>query len=151
MQRVLHNLRYAFRQILKTPGFCLTAIFSLALGIGATVSVFSVIYGAILTPWPYAGFDRVCQRNTINKNGGEGSSGFTGPQVRELRQAQAAEEVVAVDDWSLTLTGSDAPEDVKGYYFSGNTSISLACQPCWGDILGLQKRRMTAILSASRY
>jgi len=121
MQRVPHDLRYAFRQMLKTPGFCLTAIFSLALGIGATVSVFSVIYSAILTPWPYAGFDRVCQLNTINKDGGEGSPGFTGPQVRELRQAQAAEEVVAVDDWSLTLTGSDAPEDVKGYYFSGNT------------------------------
>jgi putative ABC transport system permease protein len=120
MQRVPHDLRYAFRQILRTPSFSLTAIFSLALGIGATVSVFSVIYSAILTPWPYAGFDRVCQLNTINRNGAEGEAEFTGPQIRELRQASASEDVVAVDSWSLTLTGSEAPEDVKGVYLSGN-------------------------------
>lgn len=112
MHRVAHDLRYAFRQMLKTPGFCLTAILSLALGIGATVSVFSVIYSAILSPWPYAGFDRVCQLNTINKNGAEGETGFTAPQIRELKLANASEDVVAVDSWSLTLTGSEAPEDV---------------------------------------
>ena len=90
MQRVPHDLRYAFRQMLRTPSFSLTAVFSLALGIGATVSVFSVIYSAILTPWPYAGFDRVCQLNTINRNGAEGEAEFTGPQIRELRQASAS-------------------------------------------------------------
>ena len=48
MQKLLQDLRYAFRQMARTPGFTLTAILSLALGIGATVSVFSVIYSAIL-------------------------------------------------------------------------------------------------------
>jgi hypothetical protein len=118
--RVLHDLRYAIRQLVKSPGFCLAAIMSLALGIGATVSVFSVIYSAVLTPWPYAGFDRVCQINTINKDGGEGEPGFTGPQIRQLRNTQATEDVVGVDSWSLTLTGNEAPEDVKGLYFTGN-------------------------------
>ena len=69
MQSLLQDLRFAFRQMARTPGFSLTAILSLALGIGATVSVFSVIYSAVLNAWPYAGFDRVCQINTIDKSG----------------------------------------------------------------------------------
>jgi hypothetical protein len=91
MQSLLQDLRFAFRQMARTPGFALTAILSLALGIGATVSVFSVLYSAILNAWPYTGFDRVCQINTISKSGDEGDPGFTGPQIRQLRQTHAVE------------------------------------------------------------
>ena len=117
---VLHDLRFAFRQMAKTPGLCLTAIMSLALGIGATVSVFSVLYSAVLTPWPYAGFDRVCVIDTINKNGDEGGPSFTASQIRELRRTRSAEDVIAVAGWNLTVTGSDVPEDVQAVYFTGN-------------------------------
>ena len=55
MHGLLQDLRFAFRQMARTPGFSLTAVLSLALGIGATVSVFSVIYSAVLNAWPYAG------------------------------------------------------------------------------------------------
>ena len=120
MQRLLQDLRFAFRQMARTPGFSLTAILSLALGIGATVSVFSVIYSAVLNAWPYAGFDRVCQINTISKTGDEGEPGFTGPQIRQLRQTHAVEDVVASNGWNLMITGSDVPEDVKAIYFTGN-------------------------------
>ena len=120
MMTVLHDLRYAFRQMAKTPGFCLTAIMSLALGIGATVSVFSVLYSAVLTPWPYAGFDRVCAINTMNKNGDEGQPGFTASQVRQLRQTRSAEDVIAAAGWNLTMTGNDVPEDVQAVFLTGN-------------------------------
>lgn len=52
MHKFFQDLRFAFRQMSRAPGFSLTAILSLALGIGATVSVFSVIYSAILNAWP---------------------------------------------------------------------------------------------------
>ncbi len=52
MQKLVQDLRFAVRQMARTPGFSLTAILSLALGIGATVSVFSVIYSAVLNAWP---------------------------------------------------------------------------------------------------
>src|SRR5215475_15600976 len=96
MHRLLQDVRFAFRQMVKTPGFSLTAILSLALGIGATVSVFSVIYSAILNAWPYAGFDRVVQINAIESSGHEHDMGFTGPEVRQLRQVNALEDVVAM-------------------------------------------------------
>lgn len=119
MQTMFQDLRFALRQITRSPGFSLTAILSLALGIGATVSVFSVIYGAIFNAWPYAGFDRVCQVNVIDKAGRENNPGLNGPQIRQLRQANAVEDVIALDSWNLTITGSDLPEDVKGITFSG--------------------------------
>jgi predicted permease len=120
MQKLLQDVRFAFRQMARTPGFSLTAILSLALGIGATVSVFSVIYSAVLNAWPYAGFDRVCQINTVSKSGDEGSPGFTGPQIRQLRQVSAVEDVVAFNRWDLVMTGNDVPENLYALYFTGN-------------------------------
>ena len=120
MQKLLQDLRFSLRQMARSPGFTLTAILSLALGIGATVSVFSVIYSAVLNAWPYAGFDRVCQIDTISKSGGEGSPGFTGPQIRQLRQVSAVEDVIAYNRWDLVVTGNDVPENLYAVYFTGN-------------------------------
>lgn len=120
MSSLQQDLRFAVRQIVRSPAFSLTAILSLALGIGATVSVFSVIYGAVINAWPYAGFDRVCQLNTITKNGDEWNVGLTGPEIRQLRQKSIVEDVLAMQGWNLIITGSDVPEDVRGVYYSGN-------------------------------
>ncbi|MGA9814900.1 MAG: ABC transporter permease, partial [Terriglobales bacterium] len=120
MHSLLQDLRFAFRQMARTPGFSLTAILSLALGIGATVSVFSVIYSAVLNAWPYAGFDRVCQINTLDKAGNERGPGFTGPEVRQLRQVSGVEDVVAMNRWDLVITGNDVPENLYAVYFTGN-------------------------------
>src|SRR5277367_5468715 len=57
MTTVLQDLRYSLRQLTKTPGFALTAIISLALGIGATTAVFSVVYAILINPYPYANSD----------------------------------------------------------------------------------------------
>src|SRR6185312_5714755 len=105
MQTLWQDLRFALRQVWKNPGFSLTAILSLALGIGATVSVFSVLYGAVIDPWPYAGFDRVCQINTVRKTGNESGTGITGPQVRQLLQTRSVEDMVTSDEASLVITG----------------------------------------------
>ncbi len=59
MSTLLQDFRYAWRQIYKNPGVSLTAMLSLALGIGATVSVFSIIYAVLMNPWPYQGADRI--------------------------------------------------------------------------------------------
>src|SRR5215813_6983108 len=120
MQTIWQDIRFAFRQMLASPGSSLTAILSLALGIAATVAVFSVIYSAVITPWPYQDFDRVAGVWTVDKSGHDGQPGLSGPQIRTLRQTSSVEEAVAIDGWNLIVTGSDIPEDVQAVSLTGN-------------------------------
>src|SRR5215813_10480313 len=113
MQTIWQDIRFAFRQMLASPGFSLTAVLSLALGIAATVAVFSVIYSAVITPWPYKDFDRACGVWTVDKADHEGTPGLSGPQIRTLRNASSVEDAVAYNGWNLMVTGSDVPEDVQ--------------------------------------
>ncbi len=59
MRTLLQDLRFAFRQFRKSPGFVITAILSLMLGIGATTAIFSVVYGVLLDPYPYKDNNRM--------------------------------------------------------------------------------------------
>ena len=119
MLTFLQDIRFAFRQFGNHAGFALTAILSLALGIGATVSVFSIVYAVLMNPWPYAGADRICTLSFLDKAGNEDNwSGLTGPQIRQLRQAHSLEDVMGINEWSLTVTGGDVPEDVHGIYLT---------------------------------
>jgi predicted permease len=119
MQTLLQDLRFALRQIVRNPGFSITAILSLTLGIGATVAVYSILYDAVLHPWPYAGADRMAQIWILDNAGHERFGGLTGPQVRQLRQTPAFEDVVGVDNQNLMVTGSDLPDNVTAVALTG--------------------------------
>jgi hypothetical protein len=62
MSTFLQDFRYAWRQLYKNRAVSLTAILSLTLGIGATVSVFSIVYAVLLNPWPYQGAGQIRKR-----------------------------------------------------------------------------------------
>jgi predicted permease len=59
MERLLKEFRYAVRQLRKAPGFAVTAVSTLALGIGATTAIFTLVYDVLLRPLPYPGSDRL--------------------------------------------------------------------------------------------
>ena len=132
MATVLQDIRFAFRQLLNHPGFAITAILSLALGIGATVSVFSIIYSVLLNPWPYAGADRIASIALLDKSENGEDYGLNGPQTHELAKAHSLEYVIAFNGWNLTITGSDVPEDVQAMYFTGNLFQMLGVPPMLG-------------------
>ena len=71
MQTLLQDLRYSLRQLIKSPGLTLTALVSLALGIGATTAVFRVIYAALVDPYPYPNADRIVRLTLESKAGSE--------------------------------------------------------------------------------
>lgn len=132
MQVVLQDLRFAFRQIIRNPGFSLTAILSLTLGIGATVAVYSILYDAVLHPWPYAGIERICDVWLTDNAGHEGTWGLTGPQIRQLRQAHAVEDVAVSNYSNQTVTGTDVPDDVVVDEMSGTHFQFLGLRPILG-------------------
>lgn len=133
----LQDFRYSLRQMARNPGFALTAILSLALGIGATVSVYSVIYGVLLHPFPYVDIDRLANLSIRDTRGETFDAMFTGQQLRELEKAHAFQSI-ATWRWSpnLTVTGSEIPETVNAFYGIGSTFGALGVSPLLGRNLG---------------
>ena len=136
MASFLQDFRYSLRQLSTNPGFCLTAILSLALGIGATVSVFSVIYGVLLHPFPYANVDRLANLSLRDAQGRLFDAWFSAPQLRELRKAQACESIATWNSSNLTVTGRDLPEDVVAFFGIGETFPTLGVPALLGRNLG---------------
>jgi putative ABC transport system permease protein len=136
VQTLLQDIRYAWRQLRQHPGFALTAILSLALGIGATVSVFSVIYGVLLHPFPYANVDRLANLSIRDQNGNISDAGFSGQQLREVKKISAFESIATWRPGFLVVTGSDIPENLNAFYGIGETFPMLGVPPLLGRNLG---------------
>jgi putative ABC transport system permease protein len=132
----LQDFRYSLRQLSTHPGFALAAILSLALGIGATVSVFSVIYGVLLHPFPYANVDRLANLSLRDAQGRLFDAWFSAPQLRELRKMRACESIATWNSSNLTVTGRDLPEDVVAFFGIGETFPTLGVPALLGRNLG---------------
>ena len=92
MQTLLQDFRFTLRQLVKSPGFSITAVISLALGIGATTAVFSVVYGILMNPYPYAAPDRMVHMRLQRSSNQEGGLGLTGAQWQEIRKSPVVED-----------------------------------------------------------
>lgn len=132
MQTLLQDLRYGFRQLIKLPGFTLTAVLSLALGIGATTAVFSVVYGFLIDPYPYKNADRMVHLRLDTGKGQPNGMGLTAGQWQKIRTSPVVEDAFLADEWNLTVTGADLPEDVNADYFSSNTFEYFGVPPAFG-------------------
>src|SRR3974390_78489 len=125
MHSISQDLRFALRQFRKSPGFTATAIVSLALGVAATTAVFSVVRAVLLDPYPYANSDRMVHLELRSKNGSGNSMDrqyvvLTGSQLKQLGQVNAIESWAAMDQWNLSTTGSELPEDIAAVYLTAN-------------------------------
>src|SRR5579864_746212 len=132
MQTLLQDFRYSFRQLQKNPGFALTAVISLGLGIGATTAVFSVVYAILMNPYPYANSDRMIHMRLRTKAQENMGFGLTGAQWQQIRKSPVVEDAFISTDWSLTVTGHDLPEDVNGVYMTSNGFNFMGVPPALG-------------------
>ncbi len=125
LRDIANDARYGTRMMLKNPGFSMVAILSLALGIGATTAMFSVVYGVLVSPYPYANTDRMVHLTVRETTGNPFFIHLSGPQLQQLRQAESVESVAAMGGWNLTTTEGDLPEDVRAAYLTSNAFIYL--------------------------
>lgn len=133
MRSLFQDLRYSMRQLMRMPGFALTAIISLALGIGATTAVFSVVYAILVNPYPYAGVDRMVHMRLVDQKGGEPRGfGLTGAQFKEILKSPVVDGGFAADGWSLTVSSGDVPEDAETDYFSASAFEYFGVPPAFG-------------------
>src|SRR5581483_124527 len=95
IERLLQDLRYAMRQLRRSPGYAITAIASMALGIAATAAVFSVLYGVLIDPYPYRNADRIAMIYLQDNQGYAGPMSFLLADIQELRKARSVASVFA--------------------------------------------------------
>jgi predicted permease len=116
------DLRFGLRSVAKQPVSSVVAILSLALGIGATTAMFSLIYAVLIHPFPYADSDRIMNPVVINEERPQQPTWFatTKPQFETLRQASSIESLLGFRDVNMELTGEDLPEDVNAIYLTEN-------------------------------
>ena len=116
------DIRYGLRALRRNPGFAAVAVLSLALGIGATTAMFSLIYAALLHPFPYAGADRIVNPVLINEQRPDEPTWFATmkPQFDTLSHAKSIESLLGFAESNMEITGGDVPENVLGTYLTGN-------------------------------
>lgn len=121
MRGLVDDVRYAVRALGRAPGFSSLAIATLAAGVGLTVAMFSVVYGVLFRPLPFAAPDRVVQVFRTGP-GGRGGNVSPGPFVDLQHEARSLRGVAASSSTAFVIgTGLDAPRvdgaDVTANYF----------------------------------
>lgn len=125
MPPLFHDAIFTLRQLRKNPAFALTAIVSLALGIGATTAVFSVVYAILMNPYPYRDPDQLTYLVLRDKAGVDRWPGINAEQIRRLSQLDSIGSILVQNEWNLTTTDSDLPEDVVAWYLTPNAMTHL--------------------------
>jgi predicted permease len=115
MESIKQDIRFSVRQLLKNKSFTLTAILSLALGIGAATAVFSVVYGVLIDPYPYKDAKRMVHVELFDKDGRQMGLVFnTGAELNDLKQAKCVDEIFMQNGNTVTMTGtSQIPVSVE--------------------------------------
>jgi predicted permease len=132
MRNLVQDLRYAFRQFLKSPGFAVSAILSLMLGIGATTAIFSVVYGVLLDPYPYKDAKRMVHVELRDKNGRGPLLIVNGTEAGEVRKASSVDDVFLQDEKQENLTGEKFPVSVNVGLYSPNMFDYMGVPPLLG-------------------
>jgi putative ABC transport system permease protein len=126
------ELRYALRGLLKTPRFSLTAILVLALGIGATTAMFSVVYHVCLRPLAYPKPEQLVfvQETSLRRGGMAPTAPATYDDWR--KQQDVFQSMAAAEMWGASMTGDGRPEEISGLRVSPSLLEVLRTSPMLG-------------------
>ena len=118
---LLQDVSFGLRQLRKSPGFAAVVIGSLALGIGASVAVFSVVRAVLLDPYPYKDANRMVHVEMRQKNSDRnGLLYVTSTQFHDLQKLASVDDVFLMDDRNQALTGDALPVSISAGYYSSN-------------------------------
>src|SRR6185295_249289 len=135
MHGLLHDLRYALRQLRKSPRFTAVAVITLALGVGANTAIFSVVNAVLLRPLPYPGADRLVMVWEQNPHRGWFENIVSGANFRDWqKQNRVFTDIAAFESNSFSLNGENNTEEVAGERVTANLFSVLGVQPLRGRL-----------------
>ncbi|MDQ3916908.1 MAG: ABC transporter permease [Acidobacteriota bacterium] len=133
MRTLWQDLRYGLRVLWKSPGFTAVAILVLALGIGATTAIFSVVNAVLLRPLPFPRADELIVVEDVNGKTGETVPSVSPADFFDLKsQARSFAGLAAHSGWSITLLDADQPEMIPAERVTEEFFKTLQVQPLAG-------------------
>lgn len=129
----MHDLIYCFRMLRKRPSFTLVAVMTLALAIGASTALFSIVNVVVLNPFSYKDPSRLFfVRQSLPKIGVQDQFRASGPEFVDFAKSGIFERVAAFEGVSRNLTGSDEPERIAATKVSTEFFTMLGVEPLIG-------------------
>ena len=133
METIVRDLRYAIRQLRRSPGFTLVAVLTLALGIGANTAMFSVVNAVLLRSLGFESPDRLVRLFPVSTTSGEKSSQMSYPTLADIRdQSHSFASIGGFRYWIPTVSGRDLPESFLGVYVTEGFPPALKVAPARG-------------------
>lgn len=129
----MNTLRHAFNQLAKTPGFTATVVVVLALGVGATTAIFSIVHAVLLNPFPYADAHRIMFIGSMRE--AQGGMSVTYPDFLDWQaSSQTAEHLAYATGSAATLTDVSEPAVLRNAAVSASAWPLLGVQPIRGRV-----------------
>jgi putative ABC transport system permease protein len=136
METLIKDVRFAVRSFLKRPGFLVIAVATLALGIGATTAMFTVVNSVLLRPLQFPEPERIVLFYGINPRQGITQSNMSMPDIVDWqKQASSFEQIAGFVSGGLFLTAGDETERVRGTGVSGEFFPLFKTNPLHGRTL----------------
>ena len=149
MEKLLQDLRYAIRSLLRQPAFALTAICTLALGIGATTAIFSVVNTVLLRPLPFEEADRVVAIQNMSATTGNKSQNVSAPDFHDWKAQSRSFEAMGYyqgGEWSATVNG--AADYVLAFNVTAGFLEALRARTIAGRLFNDEEQRKGGQLAA---
>jgi putative ABC transport system permease protein len=137
METLGQDLRYAMRNMRKTPGFAVVAILTLALGIGASTAIFSVMHNILVEPFPYRDAQRYMSMQIHDTERSEpgGRAGYLGAELLDIiEQNHVFDGVIANDNTDVLYRTAEGSERFDGNFITPGTFEFFGMQPLLGRV-----------------
>src|SRR6187399_336664 len=147
---MMTDLRFAFRQLLKSPGFTLLAVLTLALGIGLNTTIFSLIHALFLRGIPFPEPERIIRIYGESKERELNQLPYSVPRFSHYRDGQTVFSELAADNaFGMTLTGLGEPAQLNGVSVTANYFDVLGVKPIRGRAFFPQEEMNTNVAMVS--
>src|SRR5581483_7659375 len=134
MDSLLQDLRFALRTLARAPGFTAVAMITLAIGIAANTSIFSMVNAVLIQQLPFKDPDHLVR--VWSKRPDRDNAPFSLPDYIDYRdQSRSVEQIAVLTTWGVNMTGTGEPEYLQGLKMSANTFQTLGVDAEIGRVL----------------